>query len=260
MSICFPQFILKVEFERSDFMIKSINEIIKELRVESGITQSELADKLGCKRQKIADWEREKASPSINDLIPLSKVFNVSIDYLMGVTDVKTTDRDLQFVCKYIGLSEKTIEEFRIQKELSNSIKKHSDIVFEENYGILCNGITAHDVVDERIKDFYMLSYRILKLLSVYSKTLNKVDDEIDRVLKAQNKEDIISSRNNIDNYIDVISGVEFSISQMAVKIANDFCCKEKQEFEEKVDTYYKTAPLKIQRQLEDGESNGNDN
>lgn len=109
MSICFPQFILKVEFERSDFMIKSINEIIKELRVENGITQSELADKLGCKRQKIADWEREKASPSINDLIPLSEVFNVSIDYLMGITDVKTTDIDIKNICEYTGLNENSV-------------------------------------------------------------------------------------------------------------------------------------------------------
>lgn len=68
-------------------MANVIGERILRIRKAKGITQSELADKLGCKRQKIADWEREKASPSINDLIPLSKVFNVSADYLLGITD-----------------------------------------------------------------------------------------------------------------------------------------------------------------------------
>ncbi len=70
-------------------MANVIGERILKIRKAKGITQHELADKLDCKRQKIADWEREKASPSINDLIPLSKVFNVSADYLLGITDIE---------------------------------------------------------------------------------------------------------------------------------------------------------------------------
>lgn len=70
-------------------MANVIGERILKIRKAKGITQHELADKLDCKRQKIADWEKGKASPSINDLIPLSKVFNVSADYLLGITDIE---------------------------------------------------------------------------------------------------------------------------------------------------------------------------
>lgn len=88
-----------------------IKETIKDLRKSKGFTQEEMAKKLSCNRQKIADWERGKSTPSADDLILLSKLFKVSTDYLLGLSDVPTTDKDLQFVCDYTGLDEYSIEE-----------------------------------------------------------------------------------------------------------------------------------------------------
>lgn len=91
-------------------MGNSTKEIIKKLRNENNLTQDDLANALNCKRQKIADWERGKSLPAVNDVILLSKFFNVSTDYLLGLTDVTTTDRDLKFICDYTGLSEKSVD------------------------------------------------------------------------------------------------------------------------------------------------------
>lgn len=87
----------------------SVNEIIKKLRTERGLTQNDLAAMMNCNRQKIADWERGKSTPSADDLILLSKKLSVSADYLLGLSDTPTTDKDLQFICDYTGLSEKSI-------------------------------------------------------------------------------------------------------------------------------------------------------
>ena len=85
----------------------SISSTLKDLRTENKLTQNEFAEKMNCNRQKIADWERGKSTPSADDLILLSKTFGVSADSLLGLSDVPTTDKNLQFVCDYLGLTEK---------------------------------------------------------------------------------------------------------------------------------------------------------
>lgn len=86
------------------------NKIIKKMRTERKLTQNDLAEMMNCNRQKIADLERGKSTPSANDLILLSKIFNVSADYLLGITDVQTKDKDVKFICDYTGLSETSVK------------------------------------------------------------------------------------------------------------------------------------------------------
>lgn len=95
-----------------------INETVKELRTRDNMTQTELAEKLNCNRQKIADWERGKTTPAADDIILLAKIFNVSADYLLGITRVKTDDRDLRFVCDYTGLDEESVQRLKIKDQI----------------------------------------------------------------------------------------------------------------------------------------------
>lgn len=86
-----------------------INERIKELRDRDKLTQVDLAEKLNCNRQKIADWERGKSTPSVDDIILLTKIFDISADYLLGLTETATPDTDIQAICKYTGLNESAV-------------------------------------------------------------------------------------------------------------------------------------------------------
>jgi transcriptional regulator with XRE-family HTH domain len=88
----------------------NIGERIKGLRIKNNMTQPELAAALNCTRQKIADWERGKSQPSTSDLINLSKILETSSDYLLGLSDAPTSDKDLQYICDTIGLSKEAIE------------------------------------------------------------------------------------------------------------------------------------------------------
>lgn len=86
-----------------------ISDTIKKLRTEDNkLTQVEFAERLNCNRQKIADWERGKSTPSADDIILLCEKFGVSADYILGLSDTPTNDKDLQFVCDYLGLTEKS--------------------------------------------------------------------------------------------------------------------------------------------------------
>ena len=51
-------------------------------RKQSGLSQEELADKLGISRQSVSKWERAEACPDTDNLIKLSKLYGVSIDHI----------------------------------------------------------------------------------------------------------------------------------------------------------------------------------
>ena len=56
---------------------------IQTLRKSRGISQEELADKIGVSRQAVSKWESEQSFPDIEKIILLSDYFNVTTDYLL---------------------------------------------------------------------------------------------------------------------------------------------------------------------------------
>ena len=74
-----------------DVINLKFNERVKLLRLEMGVTQRELGDLIGVGRTTISEYESGKIVPKQEGLIALSKVFNVSIDYLTGISDSNLT-------------------------------------------------------------------------------------------------------------------------------------------------------------------------
>ncbi len=62
-------------------------ERLKLLRKEMGLTQTELAEKLGLKQVTVAKWEKGERTPYIDYFIELAKFFNCTIDFLVGLVD-----------------------------------------------------------------------------------------------------------------------------------------------------------------------------
>ena len=63
---------------------------IYKLRMAFGWTQVQLAQKLNITKQTVSNWENDNIQPSIEMLIKLSKLFNTSTDYLLGLTPKNT--------------------------------------------------------------------------------------------------------------------------------------------------------------------------
>ncbi|NLI04082.1 MAG: helix-turn-helix transcriptional regulator [Actinomycetaceae bacterium] len=56
---------------------------IKECRIEAGLSQAELAERLCVSRQAVSKWESGKGAPDIANLQSMAKLFGVSVDYLL---------------------------------------------------------------------------------------------------------------------------------------------------------------------------------
>ena len=57
---------------------------LRELRKINNLTQKELGKKMGVSAQTILNWENNVYQPSVNELIKLADIFNVSLDYLVN--------------------------------------------------------------------------------------------------------------------------------------------------------------------------------
>ena len=61
---------------------------LQKIRSEKNLSQEQLADKIGVSRQTISAWESGKASPELDKITAISKLFSISIDELVG--EIKT--------------------------------------------------------------------------------------------------------------------------------------------------------------------------
>ncbi len=62
-----------------------IGQTIRDLRKEKGLSQEELAKLLFLSQDTISLWERGKSLPDIVAVVKLTKIFNVTSDYLLGI-------------------------------------------------------------------------------------------------------------------------------------------------------------------------------
>lgn len=60
---------------------------LKEIRIENGFTQQKIAEELGIKQQSYARYELGNGEPSLLTLIKIAKIFGVTTDYLLGISD-----------------------------------------------------------------------------------------------------------------------------------------------------------------------------
>ncbi len=73
-------------------MILNVADRIRYLRDKTGMTQTDLAKKLGISRSAVNSWEMSLSSPSIANLIEMSQIFHVNVDYILSISDKITVD------------------------------------------------------------------------------------------------------------------------------------------------------------------------
>ena len=71
-----------------------LGEQIKKLRMNKGMSQVQLAEKLNVIKQSVSNWENEYIMPSVDMLIKIANFFNVSTDYLLGLSEKHTLNTD----------------------------------------------------------------------------------------------------------------------------------------------------------------------
>lgn len=120
---------------------KILSTRIRELIAEQKITQNALAKNLGVTRQAISQYCDGSSTPNADKLLKLAQYFNVSADYLIGLSDIKTNDLDVLNAARYCNLNVETVK--YLHSQIDEKVKSPINVLFN----VLCN--SCFDFADE---------------------------------------------------------------------------------------------------------------
>lgn len=103
----------KLSYDIFEVIVMIFAEKLRFIRKNEGLTQEELAEKLSVTRQAVAKWESGQVYPDISNLIEISNLFHVTVDYLV---------RDQECMMKCANRENTDIEkliEFRLEANVN---------------------------------------------------------------------------------------------------------------------------------------------
>lgn len=205
------------------------------------ITQQQVADYLGVTRQSISQYMNGNSQATADKIILLTQFFNVSADYLLGITDIKTADTSVQSVSHYLGVNDKIVEGLKSEidfiksecnpgeeKELFEVLEKmllSEDKIIYSMLDSIVNIVTDNDYktffssnVWKEIKtlktavslagnsDYYefMVYKKIFNICSTTAKEIGSffTTEELDCIENATSKQELISLADKINSPI----------------------------------------------------------
>lgn len=116
-------------------------EKLNDLRKKAGLSQKELAEKLGVAQASINYWEKGQRTPSIDMVMLIAEYFNVSVDYL--VTDkvlnkpiTVTIDLDKECAATFDEVEQKLLTEFNVlnNRGKQEAIQRVSELKYIPRY------------------------------------------------------------------------------------------------------------------------------
>ena len=96
---------------------------ITTVREQHNESQETLAAALGVKRQMVGYWETGERSVKAEVLYQIADRYNVSADYLLGLSEAMTMEPELKAVCDYVGLSEAAVAELHSFVDESQALR-----------------------------------------------------------------------------------------------------------------------------------------
>ena len=190
---------------------------LRQLIENSGKTRKEIAEQLKCDTSTITKHYNGDRDITTDFLIKYANLFDVSADYLLGLSDTATTDKDIQFICKYTGLSERAIEVLHFYKDyemicptINLLLETEISSVLQE-LGYMCSDMPK-DKLKEKCKeydiDFNELEkiiktkdYECLQVVSAIEQYLNIKKTPKDKLLSISKSGKIISLSETDLNY-----------------------------------------------------------
>lgn len=197
-----------------------IGERLKQLRIKNGLKQQELANMFGLSSGTISFYESEQRKPDIDFIVAVAKYFDVSTDYLLGLTNA--TDKENIDISKVTGLNDfsLTILEKSSKEKNNTAADIINTIVVMSSFKMLVNLINdkdkdikevQEDIADSKIKDILTMDKEqqkaiLSKLLPMYKEDVSKLRDfEIERCINDIAHKLKLKYENNLTVFFDGI-------------------------------------------------------
>ena len=121
--------------------MNNFGDFLYTLRKEKGMTQANLATLLGVTNKAVSKWETGEAMPETNLLLPLSRIFGVTVDELLaGKRNVDNENSSKEYSCKDEDKDNELIEEY-IKRQIFKRGKDDDKTTLEKVGALVCTCI-----------------------------------------------------------------------------------------------------------------------
>ena len=95
---------------------QSLGQKLKMIRMDMGLSQSELAEFLGVHQPTISAYESDSVEPPVSKLVAIAKECNVSLDWLCGLNDCMNLAASTEQVTWFYQYLSSTDDSFEVQQ------------------------------------------------------------------------------------------------------------------------------------------------
>ncbi|WP_131042614.1 helix-turn-helix domain-containing protein [Clostridioides difficile] len=148
---------------------------LRKLRDDMELSKKELGDILGISPESISQYENEELEMSLSILKKLSNFYNVSVDYILGLSNLKTYFIEKEEI--YLHNKENCFYEFKLLSLIINKLKENNFQISKIQFNIyeLKNSL---NIQNEELLNCIIHNF-LSKLLKAKYKTIVEIEDKI---------------------------------------------------------------------------------
>ena len=182
----------------------TVGQRIAQKRKELGLSQEALGEQLGVSRQSIYKWESDTVLPEVEKLIALSRLFSVSVGWLLGEEDAETgeegqspelTDAQLamvrEIVDQYLTALPKPEPEQKSPQEPPPAKPRRRWPRVLAGCGILALIVVLINLfgrLDQVTQDYQSLQYALQNVQIAVNSQIGSITDRVEDILQSQNE------------------------------------------------------------------------
>ena len=148
--------------------MSNFNNKLKMLRQERGLSQQSLADEVGMSKSSINMYERGEREPGIETVKRIADFFNVDVDYLFGVSDIRKR-RGFKFGARIYQNTAHNIQHHREEANLTQ--KQFADLLGVDESAVVELESGKNPLEKEML-------YKICDVLRLIPRNIEPIDDE----------------------------------------------------------------------------------
>ena len=203
---------------------------IGQLREQNKETQNTLSEAIGVNRKTVDNWEQGIREIKAPDIIKLTQHFDVSADYLLGLSDISSANASMVSAHRYTGLSEKALE------FLNFLCDKDENGIYPAGFtdDDICYPLLVVDTLFQNGDDLFLTLVYISDAIS----EMNSPDVELEDIEKARNsiRSDYrldITSKHDLGRLR--LAYAKDSLSYQIDKLVGDLILKDRNKHEQEI-------------------------
>lgn len=165
---------------------------IAQKRKEQGLSQEGLGERLGVSRQAIYKWESDASLPEIDKLITLSKIFSVSVGWLLGVEESAQPQREAsgELTETQLQMVQEIVDRYLAARPAPAPPKHPALVRFCKGAAVGFLIIVLSNLfskLDKMTQDYNSLHWTMNSVVSSVDSQIGSITSRVESILKSQN-------------------------------------------------------------------------